>query len=269
MCYLRCGVLAVILFSAASCAGVHEGPVVTSGPVQVISPLGEGTGYTTCGTAPNGFFSILVPSERLTTWHWREGLIQPGPSVVVDAPRVTRVAMDHIYAAERLYKEQIRSQIGLAFTSIATGKLLWTWSPPEHWEIMIGYGVIGVSTNGRYVGVALDRDLDNKFPGETALDHRLMVAVIDVSTMDVRYSPSLTILFRSQYVTRWRRLRRRPLCSSGALGGLIVFDIASSSTLFSGIVTAGGYFNCPTMWRFRLTARLSTPPTAQEVKHCV
>ena len=94
MCYLRCGVLAAILLSAASCAGVPEGHVVTSGAVQVISPLGEGTGFTQCGKAPGGFFSILIPSKRLTTWHWQDGSIGPGPSIVTDPSAPTRVAMD-------------------------------------------------------------------------------------------------------------------------------------------------------------------------------
>jgi DNA-binding beta-propeller fold protein YncE len=234
--------LTVLLVCALSCVGVQEGRVVTSGPVQVILPLGEGTGSTGCGTSPGGFFCIRVPTKRLTTWHWQEGLIQPGPSIAVDPYRETRVAGGDTLVAERLYSHEAGSEFALVCTSITTGTLLWTWSPPEHWEIAIGEGTVGVSASGRYAAVALSGASGNLFPGEDVLDYRLMVAVIDVPTMEVRYSPMPTHPVSASHVTQVAVSDDGRYAAVAPWGGLTLFDITSGTTLFRGTDLAGGHF---------------------------
>ena len=156
-------------------------------PVQEYVWRAKGRGFYEYGSMQNGFFGISVEGHLLEMWTWRGSALRETMSVNLPRVQDFRPLPGNRYFAT-LSPGDPYTGWPLVISSLPSCDTIKTWPFPPGWD----YNATGTSANGKFAAAILDHDLGNPPPGHDWDVAEIRVALIDVSTLELKYVAKLS-----------------------------------------------------------------------------
>lgn len=156
-------------------------------PEQEYEWRAKGRGFYECGNTQDGFFGISVEGRLLEMWAWRGSALRKVMSVNLPRALEFRPLPGNRYLA-KLKPGEAGGNWPLVIGGLPSGDPIKTWPLVPGWL----YSQTGTSANGKFAAAMLEHDPGAPPPGHDWDVDEIRVALIDVSTLELRWIAELS-----------------------------------------------------------------------------